>query len=584
MLPLILGAWLAIAPSVSIEPMAVLRRQSIVTPVLAIARGRELLDHGDLLPETQRETLRWMGRAALLASNDATLAEVTLRLDELARRGDDVASAYAGFLRAERQFERADDALAMKTALAAAERLQDRREPQLRALVAYQLCDALASSEQYDRAHTYCDEAAETYTALRDEYELARTENVRSYIYYNQKNLAEAVALSERARARFIALDEGEIAEIVGDNLARIYIEIGRASQALALSRASLAAERRNGRLGHAVLSCANIARALSALGRHAEALAEMAGAIDAARTLKLDAHLPDLYDTQSRLAEAAGDLKLALAAARTTQDMQERMLSADAKHDIAELEARYDAREKDLRIGELERGNRLQQLKLEAAASREVARAAAGSRERWALAVSVLLALLLGVAVLLLVLLLRVQRRYTKHLHLLAHTDPLTGAGNRRAFFAKLNAALVTDSPVPRVVMLIDIDHFKRINDGFGHPFGDAVLRQTAQTLEATLEHRGFLARFGGEEFGILCSDLAPTEALRLADRLRRAVADLRVEGASGPVEISVSIGLAMFDPERFHDSEAWLRHADRALYAAKSRGRNRVVASTAV
>ena len=567
------------------DPVDTLRHDAVVDPAGAIRRGRGLLDAGSLSPDTEREVLRWIGKAALLANSDAAITESALRLDSLAdTQHDALAAAYAGFLRGERLAAQGKPDVGLKEALQAAEHLQDRREPELRALVAYQLCDAMSMAEQYERAQGYCNEAEDLYRALHDEFDLARTENVHSYVFYNQDKLTEAVSLSERSRQRFLAIGEGEVAGMVGDNLARMYIEQGHYQQALELSRAALEAESKSGRVAHALLSRANIARAQGALKQYPQALSEIEGAIAEAQKLKLDGLVPDLYDTQSRLSEASGNLKLALAASRQVQVTQDALHQNGTRGDVAELETRYAAREKDLRIGELERNNRLQRLQLEAAQAQEAMREATESRQRWVIGGGLLLTIVLFAAVLFLVLLLRTQRQHGKRLHQLAHTDALTGVGNRRAFFQRMDGAIAADAALPRALFLIDIDHFKRINDSFGHPFGDAVLRQVCVTVEARLDRRGFLARLGGEEFGVLCAGAPPTEALHLAEAIRRAVADLRFESSAGPVTVSVSIGLAMFDPERFRDGDTWLRQADRALYAAKMRGRNRVVASTVV
>ena len=573
-------------PTAADTALVDLRRQALDDPAGAIARGRTLLDRRThTIAPDEREVLRWMGKAALLASNEAALSEVTLRLDSLAEtQHDAVAAAYAGFLRADRAFDRGAIDAAMQEALAAAERLQDRREPELRGLVAYQLCDALSSAEAYARAQTYCGEAEDIYRVLRDEYNLARTENVHSYVFYNQAHVDDAVNLAESARRRFLTLGETGLAGVVGDNLARMYIEQGHAIQALELSQASLAAERQSGRLGHALASRANIARAYGALGRHPQALSEIADAIAEARALKLDGRLPDLYDTQSRLAERAGDMALALTAARATKDTQDRAHALGKHDDLATLETRYAAREKDLRIGELERDARLRELAVEASDARDAARAANESLRRWSIAGAIALGVMLCVAAVLLILLLRTRRRHAARLHQIANTDPLTGCGNRRAFFLRLETAMARVPAPPCALLLIDLDDFKRINDRYGHPFGDAVLRQAAEAMQTVIAGRGFLARIGGEEFGVYCPELAPTEALRLAESIRVAVSELRLDSSAGDVSASVSIGVAMYDAERFRFVEAWLKQADRALAVAKARGRNRVVASTAV
>ena len=224
MAKVVLILWLAaLAAAPGVDPVAALRHDAVTDPAGTIRRGRALLDGGALAPDVEREVLRWMGKAALLANSDAALTEAALRLDSLAESHHDaVAGAYAGFLRAEHLAEQGQGEASLKEALHAAERLQDRREPALRALVAYHLCDATSAAEQFERAHAYCTEAEELYGALGDQYDLARTENIHSYVFYNQERRAEAVRLAERSRERFLAIGEAEVAGIVGDNLGTV--------------------------------------------------------------------------------------------------------------------------------------------------------------------------------------------------------------------------------------------------------------------------------------------------------------------------------------------------------------------------
>ncbi|WP_176763961.1 GGDEF domain-containing protein [Aquimonas voraii] len=152
-----------------------------------------------------------------------------------------------------------------------------------------------------------------------------------------------------------------------------------------------------------------------------------------------------------------------------------------------------------------------------------------------------------------------------------LADTDALTGVSNRRHFDRLLREgverALLTGRRLS--VLLIDVDHFKQVNDREGHLAGDEVLRQLGQLLQRAVRSDTVVARYGGEEFAVITpSGLA--EAVGLAERLRRAVeADSRIR---------VSLGVASFEPKLDGDEPALLARADRALYAAKAAGRNRV------
>jgi diguanylate cyclase (GGDEF)-like protein len=125
---------------------------------------------------------------------------------------------------------------------------------------------------------------------------------------------------------------------------------------------------------------------------------------------------------------------------------------------------------------------------------------------------------------------------------------------------------------------MLIDIDHFKRVNDRFGHPVGDALLRRTASTIRNCLPLGGMVARFGGEEFAVLLPGQNLSSAIEEAERLRLAVFGQSLASRRIGERLSaVSISLGLAELLRSEDVAAMLERADRALYRAKQEGRNR-------
>ncbi len=125
----------------------------------------------------------------------------------------------------------------------------------------------------------------------------------------------------------------------------------------------------------------------------------------------------------------------------------------------------------------------------------------------------------------------------------------------------------------------MIDIDHFKRINDTYGHPFGDSCISAVAQVLkQATRRSADLAARYGGEEFVVLLRDSNPQDALELAEQIRLAVAGIELEHGEERVKLTVSVGVACNSPEQGLDVQTLLSAADRALYAAKQGGRNQV------
>jgi diguanylate cyclase (GGDEF)-like protein len=160
------------------------------------------------------------------------------------------------------------------------------------------------------------------------------------------------------------------------------------------------------------------------------------------------------------------------------------------------------------------------------------------------------------------------------------ALTDPLTGLLNRRAFALQAQRVHYPGKFGRREtsVLALDLDHFKRVNDRFGHHAGDRVLREFARISEAVLGTAGRLYRVGGEEFCFVLADTALAEAIELAERIRGETELMLVEAGGEEIRVTVSIGIATASFAGF-DLEVLRGAADAALYEAKARGRNRVV-----
>ncbi|MCE1237907.1 MAG: diguanylate cyclase [Hyphomicrobiales bacterium] len=166
---------------------------------------------------------------------------------------------------------------------------------------------------------------------------------------------------------------------------------------------------------------------------------------------------------------------------------------------------------------------------------------------------------------------------RASRELLRMATIDALTELPNRRAFFERAGeTALRREGSPPVSVLMFDIDHFKRVNDTFGHDVGDVVLKDVAQALR---QRPGYPGRLGGEEFAVLLDGWDLLDAQREAERLRQAVQDRRIDWDGGALSVTVSIGVAEHRPGQSVDQ--LLKQADIALYAAKTGGRNRVVAA---
>ena len=160
-----------------------------------------------------------------------------------------------------------------------------------------------------------------------------------------------------------------------------------------------------------------------------------------------------------------------------------------------------------------------------------------------------------------------------------LADTDSLTQLGNRRAFDRILSGLYDETGTVFAALMIADIDHFKTVNDRFGHPVGDRVIQSVAQIIRNTVREDAFVARVGGEEFAIVVEGRGEEAAHAVAEDIRKAVMDapfVNVANGNNYGPITLSVGLCMATDA--HSAAELYARADRALYAAKAAGRNRV------
>ena len=174
-----------------------------------------------------------------------------------------------------------------------------------------------------------------------------------------------------------------------------------------------------------------------------------------------------------------------------------------------------------------------------------------------------------------------RELRHATESLRFLANTDGLTGLDNRRRFQERLREEVERAHRYerPLALVLLDLDHFKKVNDTWGHPAGDRVLQGTSAALRRVLRDMDVAGRMGGEEFAVLLPETDLSGARALAERLRVEVG--RVDHASDDGEafrVTASLGVTSLDPGAWHDAEVLLKAADEALYQAKNRGRDRV------
>jgi diguanylate cyclase (GGDEF)-like protein/PAS domain S-box-containing protein len=169
--------------------------------------------------------------------------------------------------------------------------------------------------------------------------------------------------------------------------------------------------------------------------------------------------------------------------------------------------------------------------------------------------------------------------KRARENLHFKATHDSLTSLLNRDAILDMLGREISRSSRErsSTAILLADLDHFKSVNDQFGHPVGDEVLRETAKRFLRAVRGYDLVGRLGGEEFLVILGGCGPQEALARADQLRQSIVEAPISTASGPISLSISIGVLPAREWGYPRRDELLRQVDVALYAAKAEGRNR-------
>ena len=170
-------------------------------------------------------------------------------------------------------------------------------------------------------------------------------------------------------------------------------------------------------------------------------------------------------------------------------------------------------------------------------------------------------------------------ERAAREELRRIASTDELTGVANRRELIASLNRAVAQANRTgrPLAFAILDIDHFKQVNDTYGHPAGDEVIRHVAQSAVDTMRGQDTVGRLGGEEFAIVLPDCKPDTAFAACERLRAAIQNQVIDTGEAQLSITLSTGVASY--RRGDDVESLMGRADAALYDAKRGGRDRVL-----
>jgi len=413
----------------------------------------------------------------------------------------------------------------------------------------------------YAQAQQYYDQAAKEQLAggLQREamvtlYNLGRTRE-----HLGQLDGAQDIYLQAMGIARSIGYARGEA--YVHRGLASVHNARGEFAQALERLGVAetLAAGAADTRLQAQLALVRGVA--LRGLQRPADSIAALKGALAA---FDKGGALAELADTHAALAAAhadLGDWRAAYENQRLLKEVSDRLHARQLDQRFMTLKVEFDtaARDKENALLLREKAATVDALEQQKRASR---------LQIIAVTLAALLAAVLG-------LLAWRHRRTSRTMHTLAMTDELTGLPNRRAVLARLDELLATGNDC--AVVILDIDHFKSINDQHGHLLGDEVLRTVASVVAGMLHGRMVGGRLGGEEFLLLLPDTDLDEAVEVGEKVRSAVAQIDTSRWFSGRPLSVSAGVAIAHPGAGGVADA-LRRADAALYEAKAAGRNRV------
>ncbi|MDP2008050.1 MAG: diguanylate cyclase [Rubrivivax sp.] len=441
------------------------------------------------------------------------------------------------------------------------------RRAETRSSLAY----ALYLARQPDRALTLNVEAGQLADEAGDLYAQATVANTAAILHAGTGRAEEELRASQQALALAQASGSKRLEVLTTANLADFYLKRGDHPTALRLAQRALPLARGLRDLAAESVALVNTGLALIGMGRVDEGsqlvrsallLEERAGGLPG---------VAEFHGEFGRALEAAGRLPEAWAAYIEHRRLSEEVFQRQQQQAVLELQEGLDAERRQRELTALETENGLKEAQL---LGREL------QQRLW------LLGLLAGVLLLAVAgLLLRRMRQSNAQLRstnaelqAAGERDPLTGLANRRHFQAVMQRTAATR--FEGSLLLIDLDHFKRVNDTHGHATGDAVLLSTAQRLRAALREEDLTVRWGGEEFLVVVRQMPPDQVEALAERLLAVIGGQPVRHGNSVVPVTASIGFATFPLLPAREPIPWERAVDvvdTALYLAKAHGRNR-------
>jgi len=434
------------------------------------------------------------------------------------------------------------------------------------------LAFAYHAAGQAERARRFSDESIAVAEGANDWMSIANAYNTRAILYDAAGDMAgERRALQnaiDNARRAGAKAEES----LFSANMSNFFLMTNEPKTAIAYAERALPLARQVGDTEGEVVALSNMGLGYIALRQIDTGKRWVNEALAIEQQRGMLASVADGNRELGAALERAGDAAGAIAALHAYRHDSDAILRSDTQKAMLAIQEQFDA---DLRSAQLELLNRENRLKA------EQLKHSALLQQLWLL-LGVLLALsIIGVTVLYR----RVRRTNqalvasNQMLKLQSERDPLTGLANRR-YFQRAMQTLAPGGEIVGTVALIDVDHFKRINDTHGHAAGDAVLEEAARRLRAALRDDDMIVRWGGEEFLVVAQAIASDAADALAQRLLNAISGEPVVYEGRRIAVTASIGFATFPIAPTPIAVAWeraIRLVDTAMYLAKDTGRNR-------
>jgi diguanylate cyclase (GGDEF)-like protein len=417
----------------------------------------------------------------------------------------------------------------------------------------------------YDQAIDHYKRLLAMQKADQAERDAAVTLHNLAATYEAKNDFSQALALFQQGREIEHAL--GLQAEMMHANraIARTLIKLGRPADALPMLDEALRFFERSGDQDSAAQMRTTRGVALQALAKPRDALIELDAALAVFERQGDEAFIEFIEGQRAQAFAALGQWKAA-ALARTRQITLVRKLTEAARNrQFTRLQVQFDTARKDEQNAALLAENTTKRQALNDAASIQ--------RLQW------LLIAVGGVAFIALGVMTWRQVHLSRRMRDLALSDELTRLPNRRNLLAQAQLRMdqARDDKTAMSILAIDIDHFKRINDLYGHEAGDLVLRRVAQACTSAMRSNDVIGRVGGEEFTAVLADADREVARAVGERMRAAVQALRFPDLSSELRVTISVGLAE-RAEHEHLFSPLAARADAALYRAKEAGRNRL------